>query len=267
MKRRFPAAALLAFTVACGDEVVDPCTSPKPILQISAAQGTPTGTRIPILMISNVRLDGQPIDTADLRLRSFNVQRLSGIWFDCTVPCSLGYQPGTYTFDAYARGYYPATVQAVADYSNTPTGCPASHGTPTNMAVALAEADSARVSFHFSAVAGVTLRSADITFDDGSGFRSLNVGFNRQTFEIRNSGNLSVRFVVGHPDTVGVAELNVPLRKDRHWFIGAYLANQNPLMGNTCASVRSYPMRRAVQGADSLYVGWVATPISWSLVC
>ena len=246
MRKTPRAVALLVLTLACGNEVVDPCTSSKPILQISAAQGTPTGTRIPILMISNVRLNGQPMDTADLRQRSFNLQRLSGIWFDCTVPCSLGYQPGTYAFDAYARDYYGASFQAVADYSNTPPGCPASHGTPAQTSVALIEADSSRVSFQFSIPAGLTLGvdSVQVSFDDGSGQRTFDLTWPWPTFQIRNYGTLHVRYVIGVRDTIAVGQVDVPLRKDRQIFIGSHLANRNPMSNNTCAKVLFFEAAR-----------------------
>jgi hypothetical protein len=251
--------------MACGHEVVDPCTSPKPIMQIIAAQGTPTSMRIPILAISNVRLNGQLMDTAYVRTRSFSLQRTSapGV-FDCTVPCSWGYEPGVYTFDAKALGYYGTTVQAVADYSEVPAGCPASHGTPANTVVTLREADSARVSFGLNATAGIALRSAHITFDDGSGVRTLTTGAGYPPhFETRNTGSMRVRFVVGEPDTAAVAEFDVPLMKDRHLYVVGHLG---PFSGMCYFPMKSFGLRRPVPGADSLRFTWIHVPISYSVI-
>ena len=237
------------------------------------------GHVFPRSAISNIKLNGVVMDTAELRIRSFSLQRGS-LGFDCTLPCSFGYQPGTYTFDAYARGFYRSSAQAAASYADPPAGCPATHGTPTSTSVALTEFDSARVSFQFTTAANATgiasSEIAQITFDDGSGPQTIDLRFPWPTFQTRNTGNLRVRFVVGLPDTLAVGEMDLPLKKDWQWSIDGHLSTGLP--GNFCSGVKAFPLRRLTPGADSLrltsvrsapYPGWLSvdlTPGAWCTV-
>ncbi|HSL71122.1 MAG TPA: hypothetical protein VK864_12830, partial [Longimicrobiales bacterium] len=130
---------LLVLVAACNDGAVDPCPAgnEKPVLEIGAASNQATGASIPVIAITNITLDGAPVDTAVLRSNfRWNIARTSkGI--TCTVPCSFGREPGSYAFDARATGFYETTAHVVAQYSQIPSGCPAAHGKPAQVALAL----------------------------------------------------------------------------------------------------------------------------------
>jgi hypothetical protein len=258
---------LLALLTACEIAPIEPCstTSEKPILEIGAASNQATGVSIPVITITQLTLDGAPVDTALVRSNSkWNVERTSkGIV--CTLPCSFGRESGTYAFEARASGFYLTAVNVSAEYSRIPAGCPAAHGTPSRVALSLTEADSARVHFNFTArrATGLGLDIATVTFDDGSGPRTSTRPW--QTYPTRNAGTLHVRFVVAAPDTIAIGEVDLPLRKDWEWAIRGFLYDENPT--GLCIQAKSFPLRRPVAGADSFYIGWAGTYLSVSVVC
>jgi hypothetical protein len=259
---------LLVWTCACERQVMEPCaqTTARPIVDISAAEGVASQASIPSLFLHDITRDGLPIDTTALRgsLRR-NAQVESG-GLSCNVPCGFGEEPGTYRFGVRAHGFYGSAVQVAAEYSAVPAECPASHGTPTRVALALVEADSARVSFGFVKRSAVDVQpGVSITFDDGSGVTTFDLTRPWPTFETRNAGTLRVRVVMGAPDTIAVGELELPLQKDWHWSISAYLYDSNPAA--FCVQARSFPLRRAVAGADSLYLGWAGNYLSRPFIC
>jgi len=73
--------------------------------------------------------------------------------------------------------------------------------------------------------------------------------------------------VVGAPDTIGVGEVDLPLRKDWQWTVSAFMYDVNPMEESFCFTARSFPLRRLIGGADSLYIGWGGTPISGQIAC
>ena len=269
--RWFAALVAMVIVVGCDGQPTDPCvaTESKPVLEIVAVHDPATGAVGSALSLSNITLDGIPVDSAVLRTNLLrNVERTStGI--ACTLPCSFGVESGTYAFDVRAPSFYPDHVEVVATYSEVPAGCPASRGEPTSVSVALVEADSARVTFTFAQrqTTGLPSDIASVVFDDGSGARTLDVEWPPESFLTRNAGTLHVRFVVGAPDTIAVAEVDLPLKKDWEWSVGAYLYDRSPVEESFCIEAKGFPLRRVIPGADSLYVGWAGSPLSESVAC
>jgi hypothetical protein len=263
--------AIVFIVVGCDGQPTDPCvaTESKPVLEILAVHDPATGAAGFALSLSNITLDGIPVDSAVLRTNLLrNVERTStGI--ACTLPCSFGNESGTYYFDVRAFGFYPDHAEVVASYSEVPTGCPASHGQPSRVSLALVEADSARVKFTFAQRRATGLPSdiASVIFDDGSGERTLDVERPPESFLTRNAGTLHVRFVVGAPDTIAVGEVDLALKKDWEWSVGAYLYDRSPVEESFCIEAKAFPLRRVIPGADSLYVGWAGSPLSESAGC
>jgi len=131
--------AIVFIVVGCDGQPTDPCvaTESKPVLEILAVHDPATGAAGSALSLSNITLDGIPVDSAVLRTNLLrNVERTStGI--ACTLPCSFGNESGTYYFDVRAFGFYPDHAEVVASYSEVPTGCPASHGQPSRVSLVL----------------------------------------------------------------------------------------------------------------------------------
>lgn len=257
--------------MACDDQTVDPCpqSESKPVLEIVAVRDPATGTSGAALALSSITLDGVPVDTSILRTHVLrNVERTEeGI--ACTVPCSFGQEPGIYSFDVLAPGFYQGHDEVSAAYTNVPDGCPASHGDPTPHSVNLIEADSARVIFSYTIRNGTGLAGGivGVTFDDGTGARSVMPMFPWQSFVTRNSGTLHIEFVVGAPDTIAVGDLDLPLNKDWEWAVRAFIYDHNPMEDSFCVEAKSFPLRRAVPNADSLYIAWSGLPLSRNAAC
>ena len=215
-------------------------------------------------------LDGAPLDAAlVLPNLVWNIQR-AGSGFSCTIPCQFGSKPGTYTFTASAQSFYQAPVQVVANYTNIPAGCPATHGSPARVSLALHEADSAKVAFGFATRTGTGLSAeiVSITYNDGSGDRTTDLRQVRPPFPTLNSGNLHVRVGLTAPDTLAVGDVDLPLRKDWQWFVMALLYDRSlQLTGPCMPNVKSFPLRRAVPFADSLYIAWGGNFILNPVIC
>jgi hypothetical protein len=173
-------------------------------------------------------------------------------------------EPGRYEFDVRAPGFYPGHSEVVASYHNVPTGCPSTNGDPTQHAIDLVEADSARAWFSYVIRNGTGLQSGDVsvTFDDGSGSRTVVLETPWQTFVTRDAGTLSVRFVVGAPDTLAVGQIELPLKKDWRWGVAAHVSDRNPVDDSFCVEAKSFPLRRAIPNADSLYIAWGGSQLS-----
>jgi hypothetical protein len=269
--RWFAALAAAVIVVGCDGQPTDPCvaTESKPVLDIVSVHDPATGAVGSTLSLSYITLDGIPVDSAILRTNVLrNVERTpTGIV--CTLPCSFGIESGTYGFDVRAPGFYPDHAEVVAAYTEVPAGCPAAHGQPTSASVALVEADSARVKFTFAQRRATGLPSgiASVIFDDGSGARTLDVERPPESFLTRNAGTLHVRFVVGAPDTIAVGDVELALRKDWEWSVGAYLYDRSPVEESFCIEAEGFPLRRVIPGADSLYIGWAGAPLSESVGC
>jgi hypothetical protein len=269
--RWFAALAVSVTIASCDGQPTDPCvgTEAKPVLEVVAVHDPATGSMGSALSLSNITLDGVPVDSAMLRTNLLrNVERTStGI--ACALPCSFGGEPGTYRFDVRAPGFYPGQAEVVAGYADIPAGCPASHGRPTSVSVALVEADSARVTFTFTQRQSTALPFdiASVTFDDGSGSRTVDVEWPWRSYLTRNAGTLHVRFVLGAPDTIAVGEVELPLKKDWEWSVGAYLSDRSPLEESFCIEAKAVPLRRPVPGVDSLYIGWGGLPLSETAAC
>lgn len=260
----FPAFVLAVW--GCDGQALDPCleSTSNRVLEIVAVRDLATGASGSNLGLSTIRLDGAPLDTAVLRTNLLrNIERTNG-GIACTLPCSFGVKAGTYTFDVRAPGFYPGHSEVVAAYRNVPRGCPASNGDPTQHTVDLVEADSARARFSYVFRNGTGLQSGDVsvTFDDGSGSRTLALGTPWQTFVTRNAGTLNVRFVVGAPDTLAVGEIELPLMKDWQWGVAAHVSDRNPMDDSFCVEAKSFPLRRAIPNADSLYIAWGGSQLS-----
>lgn len=271
MLRHVSIGLLATLVGGCDGQALEPCvaTKSKPVLEIVSARDQATGAAITALAITDVRLDGFPVDSGVLSTNPLhNVERtMQGL--TCTVPCLFGIVGGVYTFRARATGYYPTSGHVLAQYSDVPIGCPLSHGSPTHMALALTEADSARAEFSFAVRAATNLPVdiSTVTFDDGSGPRTVAVLYPWQEHVTRNSGTLHVRFVVGAPDTLAVGEMDLPLRKDWRWSVTAFIYDRNPKAESFCIDATSFPLRRPIPGADSLYLGWSGLPISQPGAC
>jgi hypothetical protein len=251
--------AILASLPACDRTPLEPCagTAAKPILEITSARNAASGAPLSAISITDPVHNGVPLDTALLRTNLvWNLARTSR-GFLCTLPCRFGSTPGTYTFNASTQSFYPTRVEIVANYTGIPSGCPASHGVATRIHLALREADSARVTFAFvtRTGTGLTASAAAITYNDGSGDRLIGLVPAQPTFPTANTGTMHVRVVLGAPDTLAVGEVDIPLRKDWHWAVGAWVYDRNPQSVSFCVqNVRSFPLRRAVPNADSLYL-------------
>ena len=267
MSCRSVIALMLAFLPACDRSVVEPCsgTSTKPIVQIAEARNASTGALLPKILITNPMLDGAPLDPA-LTFVS-NIER-AGSGFFCTIPCLFGSKPGTYTFTASAQSFYQAPIQVVASYTNIPAGCPATHGSPARVSLALLEADSARVAFGFATRTGTGLTAdiVSITFNDGSGDRTTGLRHAQPPFPTLNSGNLHVRVVLTAPDTLAVGEIDLPLMKDWQYAVMVFVYDRNP-QAMCIPNVKSFALRRAVPNADSLYIAWAGTYILNPGIC
>jgi hypothetical protein len=266
--------SILVFVLAvcgCDGQTLDPCldTPSNRVLEIVAVRDLATGASASNLSLSNIRLEGTPLDTTILRTNVLrNVERTNdGI--ACTLPCRFGVEPGMYAFDVRAPGFYPGHSEVIAEYRNAPTGCPASDGDPTQHAVDLVEADSARAVFSYVFRNGTGLQQGDVsvTFDDGSGSRTMVPAHPWQTFVTRNAGTLSVRFVVGAPDTLAAGEIELPLMKDWRWGVAAYVSDRNPEDDSFCVEAKSFPLRGAIANADSLYIAWGGSQLSVESAC
>lgn len=268
----FAAAAALLFAGGCDGQPAASCVEgeSKPILEIASARDPVTGTAASTLSLYDITLDGVPIDTAVLRTdRQHNIERTDD-GLDCTaLPCSFGGAPGMYAFDVVAPGFYASPAEVTARFTEVPAGCPESHGRATTLSLALTEADSARVTFQFAQRRATGLPSdiASVTFDDGSGPRSIRIDLPAESYITRNAGTLHIRFVVGAPDTIATGEVDLPLMKDWEWSVGAYLYDRSPTEESFCIDAKSFPLMRPVPGADSLWVGWAGTRLSREDTC
>jgi hypothetical protein len=265
------ALGAIVLLAACGDQALDPCLDSvsKPVLQIVAVRDQATGASGSALSLSNIVLDGIPVDTTVLRTNILhNVERTS-TGLACTVPCIFGETPGTWAFDVRAPGFYPGHDQIFAAYTDVPGGCPDSYGQPTSHVVPLIEADSARVKFGLVLRNGTGLSDvvATVTFDDGSGPRSVARPWPSQPYVTRNTGTLKVRFAIEAPDTIGIGEVELPLMKDWIWGVSASISDRNPTQDSFCVEAKSFPLRRAIPNADSLYVSWGGSNLSVAGSC
>lgn len=271
LTRGISVLGLMAAMAACDGGAIDPCVDGEPsaVLEIAAVRDPATGASGAALSLSDIMIDGVAIDTAIVRTNLLRHVERTATGIACTVPCSFGEQPGTYTFDVHSPGFYPGRAAVVASYSNAPAGCAASHGDPTRFTVRLVEADSARAAFSYSLAAGTGLSDGIVLveFDDGAGMRSVTPAWPWQSFITRNSGTLHVRFVVGAPDTIAMGTIDLPLKKDWEWGIRAFIADRNPTDFSFCVEATSFPLRRAVPGADSLYIAWGGTRLSENDAC
>jgi hypothetical protein len=265
------AVPVLFLAAACAGGATEPCAEnpPSPVLAIVQATNQLTGQQIDGVIIRDVRLEGVPVDTVDLPTNLLrNVERVrSGL--RCILPCAFGVDEGSYAFGVSALGYYPTSVEVFARYADIPFGCPAAHGTPTPVEIRMIEADSARVSFNYATRRGTGIGSeaVSVTFDDGSGPRTIQLRHGMEPFVTRNAGTLIVRVAILAPDTIAVGDLQLPLKKDWIWGIGVYLYDRSPLYESFCIQAKSFALRRPVPGADSLYLGWGGAPLSILTAC
>jgi len=264
------ALAMAMMVVGCDYVPTDPCasTDSKPVLEIRAVEDSATAAKAVALSLSNITLGGAPIDTVVLRSNILHNVERSKYGIGCLLPCTFGTEPGTYAFDTRSNGFYPTHHEVTASYTDAPIGCPESHERATGVTLNMVEADSARARFYFLRRTNeVAQDGAYVTFDDGSGPLTAQVTWPGDSFMTKNDGTLHVRFVVGAPDTIGVGVVDLPLMKDTEWSVGAYLYDQNPEKESFCIKAKGFPLRRAVAGADSLYVGWSYRQLSISSSC
>jgi len=61
--------------------------------------------------------------------------------------------------------------------------------------------------------------------------------------------------------------VDLPPMKDREWGVRTFIGDRNPTDVSFCVEASSFPLRRAVPGADSLYIAWGGTRLSENDAC
>lgn len=84
-----------------------------PIVHIRDARNSATGARIPLLVLSSIKIGGRLQQTGDMSflvpLRARNVA-IDGVTLRCTVACDFAAERGSYEFTASAPGYRDRVV-------------------------------------------------------------------------------------------------------------------------------------------------------------
>ena len=133
------AAALLALQ-ACGGgsrSTAGPCVHlyMEPIVLIDrvTVEGE-TGT-ISRVVITDLQRDGQPVTLQALKVITGVEETAQGLV--CKLPCGLGTDDGTYTFQLTASGFAPRAVTVNARYAVFQGGCPSSNDGGTHVSAVM----------------------------------------------------------------------------------------------------------------------------------
>ncbi|WP_111641123.1 hypothetical protein [Marinimicrobium alkaliphilum] len=138
-----PAAslAMTALLVGCGsdDNGFGPCVHNylEPIITLERVIGTPAGTELSQVTLSDFSLGGIPFSAQELcpdMPTGMSYPPIGGIYCEnatpeddvliCDLPCQFGNSDGDYEFTLTAEHYAPKTVEVQPEYAVFEGGCP-----------------------------------------------------------------------------------------------------------------------------------------------
>jgi hypothetical protein len=142
--RRLLLLSTLLLVASCGgggasdEQVFGPCVVnyAEPILTIASVIDATSSAVVSTVALTDIAFNGASIDLSTLLAVSANVQLAGGV-LQCTVPCALATEAGTYSATVSAAGYKSTNVSVAAQYQTFAGGCPASYGGGKHISVSL----------------------------------------------------------------------------------------------------------------------------------
>ena len=134
----------LSLVASCGgggasdERVFGPCVVnyAEPILTIASVIDATSSAAVGTVTLTDISLNGASIDPSTLVAISANVQLAGGV-LQCTVPCALATEAGTYSATVSAAGYKSTDITVAAQYQTFVGGCPASYSGGKHISISL----------------------------------------------------------------------------------------------------------------------------------
>jgi len=120
------------------EQVFGPCVVnyAEPILIIASVVDATSSAVVGTVALTDISFNGTSIDLSTLVAVSTNLQLAGGV-LQCTVPCALATEAGTYSATVSAAGYKSTNVTVAAQYQTFVGGCPASYSGGKHISVSL----------------------------------------------------------------------------------------------------------------------------------
>ena len=142
--RRLLLLFTLSLVASCGgggasdEQLFGPCVVnyTEPILTIASVIDPTSSAVVGTVTLTDISFNGASIDLSTLVAVSTNVQLIGGV-LQCTVPCALATEAGTYSATVSAAGYKSTNVTVAAQYQTFVGGCPASYSGGKHISISL----------------------------------------------------------------------------------------------------------------------------------